>query len=80
MKNLTEIVFLTREGCVGTPVMRGRLEEALRKKGLPEAFRVIDMDEVDKDDVRTGYGTPTVLIDGSDLMGAPVPEEPAVPT
>ena len=75
-----EIVFLTREGCAGTPLMRARFEEALRKKGLPEAFRVIDMDEVDEDDVRTGYGTPTVLIDGKDLMGAPAPKEPSVPT
>ena len=75
-----EIVFLTREGCKATPTMRTRFEEALRRKGLPEAFRVIDMDEVDEDDVRTGYGTPTVLIDGVDLTGAPVPEEPAVPS
>ena len=75
-----EIVFLTREGCKATPEMRARFEGALRRKGLPEAFRVVDMDEVDKDDVRTGYGTPTVLIDGMDLMGAAVPEEPAVPT
>ncbi|MCH8980044.1 MAG: hypothetical protein IH945_12500 [Armatimonadetes bacterium] len=75
-----EIVFLTREGCKATPEMRARFEGALRRKGLPEAFKTIDMDEVDADDVRTGYGTPTVLIDGMDLMGAAVPEEPAVPT
>ncbi|MCH7944608.1 MAG: hypothetical protein IIC73_01135 [Armatimonadetes bacterium] len=75
-----EIVFLTREGCMASPKMRALFEGALRRKGLPEAFQIIDMDEVDKDDVRTGYGTPTVLIDGVDLMGAPVPEEPAVPT
>lgn len=75
-----EIVFLTREGCAGTPLMRARVEEALRRKGLPEAFQIVDMDEVDVADVRTAYGTPTVLIDGKDLMGAPVPSEPAVPS
>ena len=75
-----EIVFLTREGCTGTPLMRSRLEEALRRKGFPEAFQIVDMDDVDVADVRTAYGTPTVLIDGKDLMGAPVPSEPAVPS
>ena len=75
-----EIVLLTRDGCPGTPIMRERLEEALRKKGLPESFSVVDLGDVDEDDVRTGYGTPTVLVDGKDLMGAPSPVAPGSPT
>ena len=74
------IAFLTREGCTGTPLMRARLLEAMLRKGLPEAFQIIDMDQVNEDDMRTGYGTPTVLIDGVDLMGAPKPAKPAVPS
>ena len=75
-----EIVLLTRDGCPGTPIMRANLEDALRKKGLPESFSVLDLGEIDQDDVLTAYGTPTVLVDGKDLMGAPSPIAPGSPT
>lgn len=75
-----EIVFLTRAGCSGTKAMLANFEEALRKKGLPEAYRVMSLDDVEENDVRTAYGTPTVLIDGKDLMGMSLPTVPGAPT
>lgn len=75
-----EIVFLTRAGCSGTKAMLANFEEALHRNGLSRAFRVQSLDDVDENDVRTAYGTPTVLIDGRDLMGMTLPTVPGSPT
>jgi hypothetical protein len=34
---------------------------------------VIDVSALPPNDIRTGYGTPTILIDGRDLFGHPEP-------
>ena len=74
------LTFYTREGCVATPEMRENLQEALKSASYPYEFEEVDMGELEESDVRTAYGTPTLLVDGMDLMGRPEPEEPQVPT
>jgi len=72
------ISFLTRDGCANTPVMRERLDAALAAAGVEAAVIAIDVASLDADDALTGYGTPTVLVGGFDLFGAPTPR-PAAP-
>jgi hypothetical protein len=80
LKKKPGIVFITREGCAGTPLMRRNLEEALRKRGGSEAYRTLDAASLDPKDPLTALGTPTVLVDGKDLLGAPMPTAPAPPS
>lgn len=40
---------------------------------------VVDVGTLDRDDYRTGYGTPTILVSGDDLFGQSRPA-PAAPT
>jgi hypothetical protein len=69
----SDLVFLTRGGCVNTTVMRKNLDTALRAMGREPSYLVVDLDTVAADDVRGGYGTPTVLYNDRDLFGMPVP-------
>ena len=74
-----QVSFLTRDGCVNTPTMRDRLEVALTTVGVEAVVTVIDVATLDADDPLTGYGTPTILVGGFELFGAPLPR-PAPPT
>ena len=73
------VEFLTREGCPASADMRAHLDAALQMSGDPRRVLVVDVDALPIDDDRTGYGTPTILIDGEDLFGVPRPG-PAAPT
>lgn len=73
---MKDVVFLTRDGCVNTPLMRGRLDEALQTLGLPKDYQVIDSDTLPASDRRGGYPTPTVLVNGKDLFGMEQPPSP----
>lgn len=72
------LVFLTRDGCVNTPVMRKSLDGALQLLSL-ESYVTIDVGDLHEDDPRLSYGTPTLLVDGKDLMGLPKATEPGFP-
>lgn len=72
------ITFLTRHGCANSPLLRARLEEALDSLELDAALEVVDIATLAATDHRTGYGTPTILVDGEDLFGHPRPL-PAAP-
>lgn len=73
---MTQLVFLTRDGCVNTVTMRANLDEALQGLGMPSTYQFIDADTLQPSDPRGGYGTPTVLYENRDLFGM---DEPAVP-
>ncbi len=75
MNAMSDLVLLTRRGCVHTDDMRGHLDAALRSLHRPAAYRIVDVDVLPPSDLRRGYGTPTILIGGTDLFGLP---EPAV--
>ena len=71
--NNRKIVFISRDGCVNTPLMRKRLDAALVQLGWPRQYEVLDAGKLSALDPRRQYGTPTVLVEGRDLMGRPVP-------
>lgn len=75
-RSMSDLVFLTRDGCVNTVTMRARLDEALHALKLPTDYQFIDADSLPDSDARGGYGTPTVLYTGVDLFGM---AEPPVP-
>jgi hypothetical protein len=74
--SMSNLVFLTRGGCVNTTTMRANLDEALKTMGLPNDYQFIDLDTLPADDARTGYPTPTVLYANRDLFGMTVPAPP----
>lgn len=77
--SVSELVFLTRQGCVNTVTMRANLDDALKTLGLPKDYQFIDADSLAPSDPRGGYGTPTVLHDGRDLFDMPEPPVPHPP-
>ena len=70
------LVFLTREGCVNTDIMRANLDEALHAMGQSVAYAVVDLDALDNADLRRGYPTPTLLYKNRDVSGLPQPQPP----
>lgn len=72
----TELVLLTREGCVGSATMRANLEAALRTLNRAGEYQVVDQGTLLKTDSRTGYPTPTLLFAGRDLFGMAEPRPP----
>lgn len=75
--SVSDLTFLTREGCSNTPVMRERLDQALARLGLsPNGYQVIDLATLPDTDPRRGYPTPTLLHSGRDLYGMPEPQPP----
>lgn len=64
------IEFLNLQGCPNCPVLRRRLDEALRT--IEEAVDVLEFDLEDlarNGDVRVGFGAPTILVNHKDLYG-----------
>ena len=68
------VEFLTREGCANTPAMWRNLLAALREVGAAEGVVKIDAGSLPAADTRRGFGTPTVLVEGRELMGLANPE------
>ena len=65
------IEFLSFEGCPHAPILRQRLDEALRELGLTVTPVSIDLEQLfQAKDSRSGFGSPTVLVDEVDLFGA----------
>jgi len=73
------VAFLTRDGCPNSAALMEQLGLALAAAGLSTDVQLVDVGQLPSDDPRTGYGTPTVLVDGVDLFGAPTPR-PKPPT
>ena len=71
----SDLVFLTRDGCANTTIMRENLDAALRAMGRSAGYTVIDLDKAAAGDVRGGFGTPTVLYQGRDLFGMSIPAQ-----
>lgn len=53
--------------------MRANLETAVKKLDRSAKFTVTDVDTLAANDVKRGYGTATVLVNGRDLFGMPKP-------
>ncbi|MCW5940814.1 MAG: hypothetical protein KIS66_01190 [Fimbriimonadaceae bacterium] len=78
-RSAMSLEFLSRQGCVNTPKMRHNLDSALREIRGDTDYKVIDVGDLPRSDLRRGYGTPTVLLGGNDLMGMPKPSPSAEP-
>lgn len=75
-RSMKDLVFLTRDGCVNTPDMVNNLDDALESLGWANDYQYIDIGKLPKNDVRTGYPTPTLLLNGKDIFGMAVPKPP----
>ena len=78
-RSMTNLVFLTRDGCVNTLTMRTNLDEALKRLELANDYQFIDADTLKDSDPRGGYGTPTVLYANRDIFEMPEPPVPHPP-
>jgi hypothetical protein len=72
------IELLGFASCPNTPILRDRLRAAIAAVDSRWRFADIDQETLAKDDLRRGYATPTILVNGRDLYGLPVPSEPAM--
>ena len=68
------VEMLYFEGCPTTESMRARLHDAMPDAGGGFVFVEVDLESLSPDDARRGYGSPTVLVDGHDMLGMPSPE------
>jgi len=73
MERPVEVGFLTRPGCSNSPLLHARLLDAIEDLRLDATLSMIDVSTLPASDMRTGYGTPTILVDGKDLFGHPEP-------
>lgn len=67
------IEFLGTDSCPNSPIMEKNLQEAMAEKGLAATYNFIDIKKLPESDYRRGYGTPTVLVNGMEIFGAPRP-------
>ena len=68
------VEFLSFEGCPHAPILRQRLDEALQELGLTLTPFPLDLEQLlQAKDCRSGFGSPTILVDGVDLFGAQTP-------
>ncbi len=66
-----ELVYFT--GCPHVDAARAALRTALDAAGLPAQWREWDQTHPQTPVHLQGYGSPTVLVDGADVTGKPIP-------
>jgi hypothetical protein len=75
------IEFVSFEGCPHAPALRQRLDEALQELGVTDTPIEVNLERLyQAHDPRSGFGSPTILVDGLDLFGMESPsvaEDPA---
>lgn len=67
--NQANLQLLVFPGCPNSPELHTRLTKALADLGVILEIKLIDLQQLDKADLRLRYGAPTILINGLDLMG-----------
>lgn len=67
--NQPNLQLLSFPSCPNSPELQSRLTKALAELGVKFEINEIDLQQLDKSDLRLRYGAPTILINGSDLMG-----------
>lgn len=67
------IELLGFPGCPNTPEMRTNLKAALASFGAGWTFADTDQETLPEGDIRRGWPTPTVLVNGRDLFGMAPP-------
>ncbi|MEE2908105.1 MAG: hypothetical protein VX527_09785 [Planctomycetota bacterium] len=64
-----KIQLLGFEGCPGAEVFMERIEVAVEQGQLLAEIEYVDLNTLSLNDPRRGWGSPTILVDGSDLYG-----------
>jgi len=75
---MRRIEVLGFEGCPNTPTILANTRAAVERLGLDAAIAYIDQERLPEGDVRRGWPTPTVLVDGHDLFGMLAPQSAAM--
>ncbi len=70
-----KLELLMFEGCPNSPKMVANLKTALKSLGITQTIKVVNLLRLDVNDVRRGYGAPTVLVNGKDLFGQSQPKD-----
>ena len=68
--------FLSREGCKNTAAMLENLDVVIADGKISADYTVILQATLQPDDPRTGYPTPTILLNGKDVFGMASPTPP----
>ncbi len=71
-----QIELLYFDGCPNTPPFKESLDQAARQ--IHTTYTLIDLTKLPENDIRRGYGSPTILLDGHDLFDMPVPQSPTM--
>jgi hypothetical protein len=72
------IEFLELKGCANSPSVLVSLRRAISILDIQVDLRLLDIEELSRaGDSRSGYGSPTILVEGRDLLGAEPPEQAA---
>jgi hypothetical protein len=79
LNRMPEVVFLTRDGCINTPILLKNLESAAQAFSPPLQYTVVNQGTLADTDPRTAYPTPTILLANRDLFGAAQPQPPFPP-
>lgn len=72
------IELLGFRNCPNTPAMRRNLQAALKSVGDGLTFDDINQETLPTGDLRRGWPTPTVLVNGVDLFGMTAPNSPSM--
>ena len=73
-----KIELLGFPGCPNTPAMRDNLRAALQCMGGGMTFTDTNQESLPEGDMRRGWPTPTVLVNGADLFGMAPPSAPSM--
>jgi hypothetical protein len=72
--DVMRIEFLFLEGCPNTSPVWNALRQALKELGWTTPVERRDLNQLSASkDHRAGFGAPTILVDGQDLLGSPLP-------
>ncbi len=72
------IELLGFPGCPNTPTLRQHLREASASISETMAFTDVNQESLPSSDLRRGWPTPTILVNGRDLFGMPTPTSPSM--
>ncbi|GMU39050.1 MAG: hypothetical protein KJ057_17355 [Phycisphaerae bacterium] len=73
-----KIELLGSPDCPNTAIIREHLRTALKSIGADLTFQDINQDALPQSDLRRGWPTPTVLVNGRDLFDMAPPNSPAM--
>ena len=76
--DMRQLIVLYFDGCPNTPKMIQSAQRAAKDLGQGWEVVTTDLQELDENDLRRGYGSPTLLLNGRDLFRAPTPTSSAL--